>query len=457
MKKFFRDTSGNFAIITGIIAIPIFAMAGGALDYTFIYNKRADTQNGLDAAILYVGTRMSEFTDDQLKEEFQKSLESNLSADQLSSITSTEFNIDRTSGSFYARLNSGYPTSILRVVGMNTLEYTVESQIRVGSLGGAEVIMALDTTLSMQTDNKIGALKTAATNFSTSLLGNNTVNDKVKIGIVPFGRYVNVGLDNRNASWLDVEDDSSQEQCSMQAPEISSSGCTSIDVEVDGIVSHTYNQCTNITYGEPVNTCETVNTIWHGCVGSRDEPLNVRDTDYFNNKIPGLMNHSCGNPILPLTTNKTDILQAISALTPAGDTYMASGITWGFRAITDGEPFSQGVNAQEAQDKNTRKILVLMSDGENTQAPSPNNFTFHNSTDKEKADEFTLQACAEAKANDVTIYTIGFGDEITADTEQLLLSCASQSENYLSASNAQELQIAFDKVSNEINTVYLSR
>ena len=56
--------------------------------------------------------------------------------------------------------------------------------------------------------DKIAALKTAADNLIDGLPND----DSTQVGIVPFSAYVNVGLHNRHASWMDVEDDYSDIQ-----------------------------------------------------------------------------------------------------------------------------------------------------------------------------------------------------------------------------------------------------
>ncbi len=456
MKKFLKDTSGNFALITAFLSIPLFAAAGSVLDYGLIYNQRTDAQDGLDAAMLYAAQQINKLSDAEVKEEFLASLKSNITAEQFNRVKNIEYDIDRETGRLHVSLASGYPTTVLQVVGLDELAYTIQSEVRLGSIGGAEIVMALDTTLSMQTDNKIGALKTAATNFATELLENNAVDDKVKIGIVPFEQYVNVGLNNRNANWLDVEDDGVENICRNRSPVISKSGCTNVDNIVDGIVVGTYEQCTNIERGPEELFCSDSTTEWHGCVGSREDPLHIRDGSY-NNRVPGLTNRNCATPILPMTARKSDILDTINNLTPSGETYMAAGMAWSLRVISDGAPFSEGVSYKTAQEKNTLKIIVLMSDGENTFAPNSGDFKFHDEEDPDLANQFTLDACAEAKTNDITIYTIGFGDEITEETETLLKDCATKNEQYFSANDAQQLQTAFNTISNDINAIFLSQ
>jgi len=456
IKKFLKNKSGNIAILTGILAIPLFGIAGAALDYGVIFNKRSGSQNGLDAAILSAGTRMSQNTDSEVREDFANMLKSNLTADQFAQISATELDIDREDGRLHATLKSGFPTTLLQVIGIDEITFSIQSEVQVGSPGGAEVVLALDTTGSMLVDNKIGALKTVATNFTNEMLSNNRVDDNVKIGIVPFGQYVNVGVHNRNANWLQFSDDGNGNICRIEQSVLSRSSCVSEDRFIDGVNVGEAQRCSSIEFGPEEEICYPIASEWEGCVGSRDEPLNIHDGSYVN-RVPAVIKVSCGAPILPLTTRKSDALNAISDLNPVGETYMAAGMTWALRTISDDDPFRQGISYQEAEDTGAKKIIVLMTDGENTRAPREDNFSSHSDGNPLRANAFTLQACSEAKSNDILVYTIGFGEEITTDTATLLQDCATTPQSYFAAEDAQALQSAFNTISAEINSVFLSQ
>ena len=71
---------------------------------------------------------------------------------------------------------------------------------------------------------------------------------------------------------------------------------------------------------------------------------------------------------MPLTTNETRCIQAnIAAMQhwSGGGTNQAEGLAWGWRVLSPTAPFTEGVAFNGARD-NVRKVIVLMSDGENT-------------------------------------------------------------------------------------------
>ena len=84
--------------------------------------------------------------------------------------------------------------------------------------------------------------------------------------------------------------------------------------------------------------------------------------------IPGLPNVKCSRPLTRLTNVKADQLAAIDALTAMGETYIPAGLVWGWRTLSTEVPFQDG--APNTPGTRARKILVLMTDGENTRSVS---------------------------------------------------------------------------------------
>ena len=60
-------------------------------------------------------------------------------------------------------------------------------------------------------------------------------------------------------------------------------------------------------------------------------------------------NYGCPRPILPLTDNRTDVESAIDAMVayPAMGTYIPTGLAWGWRVLSPGAPFTEGVGPSD--------------------------------------------------------------------------------------------------------------
>ena len=68
------------------------------------------------------------------------------------------------------------------------------------------------------------------------------------------------------------------------------------------------------------------------------------------------------NPIIPLTETKQDIVDAIDDMQADGITNLQQGLTWGWRTLSDNEPFTEGRSNDD--DKNM-KYVIFLTDGNN--------------------------------------------------------------------------------------------
>jgi hypothetical protein len=55
-RRFWKSEGGNYAIVTGIVIVPLMAAVAGAVDYTMALNKADQLQNSLDASALAIAT-----------------------------------------------------------------------------------------------------------------------------------------------------------------------------------------------------------------------------------------------------------------------------------------------------------------------------------------------------------------------------------------------------------------
>lgn len=196
--------------------------------------------------------------------------------------------------------------------------------------------------------------------------------------------------------------------------------------------------------GPKVQHCwtPTNNRVWRGCVGSRNTPWNER-AQFSGKKIPGLMNARCNEEILPLTTQMADVKTKINSLSANGNTYIPSGLSWGWRTLDTNMPLTE---AQGPYAANTDKVLVLMTDGANTKSK---NGDWHEGGSVNNANNTTKNLCNNIKSSDIQIYTIAY--EITdTTTKNLMRNCASKSSMYFDASNAAQLTEAFDTIGSSL-------
>lgn len=361
----------------------------------------------------------------------------------------------------YAEANVRVPTTLLNVLGFQQFTARIVSRVTRG-LGNVEIALVLDTTQSMA-GARIDNLKSAATQLIDTLYALPDASTKVKIGVVPFGQYVNVGMANRNASWMSVPADTSinEDWCRDTYPDAVRSNCRMqrVNTTQDGQPYSYDTEVCDWNYGSPVHVCTPVTTTstWNGCAGARSNPLNIKDEQY-STRIPGIRNVSCPSPLLPLTHQASDIRDSVNALSPQGDTYIPTGLVWGWRVLSNRAPFVESASDPATASGSVRKYLVLMTDGFNTRSPRYAEGD-HEGWDAAATNQLTRDACDQIKADNdsrIDIFTIAFevADEPIKD---ILRYCATPGGAFFDAVDYSRLMTAFSDIGNSVTVARLDR
>jgi Flp pilus assembly protein TadG len=196
-------------------------------------------------------------------------------------------------------------------------------------------------------------------------------------------------------------------------------------------------------------------------------------------KYSGSINTSSWGPnfdcpsaeLLPLTNVKQPVLDAIDAMVASGATNIHMGTIWGFRALSPTEPFTEGASYDEA----TAKVMIIMTDGENTMYSrnnmngaayySPYGYPYNgrlgavgwsSSQMRAEMDVRTLESCANAKAQGITIYTIGLNPPNNS-TQNMLTDCATSASYAYFPEQASELDGVFTEIANQLSALRLAQ
>lgn len=451
LKKFLRDRRANFAVTFGIALLPITLAVGAAVDYTNADRDRSRMQNYLDAALLSVGQEFRDMEKREVRKAIREYFKANAEPGIMKQIDDVSIRFSDRGQTITATIDARTKTSFMMIAGIKEMPYTVEAQIK-APFGGVEIALVLDNTWSMSVDGKLDALKVAAKAFIDNLMKEET-GGSTKIGIVPFSNHVNIGLSNRGASWLDVEPDREENTCYMHREVTGKSNCRRETGYNDG-VPYEYETC-DYTYGPEKEVCNTVSFQWQGCVGSRLTPYNLEDRGYGSNKVPGLINTWCGAPVTPLTDNKARLINEIDAMVANGDTYIPAGLSWGQRVLSSTAPFTGGATPYQMSANRIRKIMVLMTDGENQRSARLPDHPDHWGTNLVQADDWTLKACKNARDEDTEIFAITFGD-IDPATKALIRKCPEDASNYYHAASNGDLKKVFQSIAARIGKLHLS-
>ena len=152
-----------------------------------------------------------------------------------------------------------------------------------------------------------------------------------------------------------------------------------------------------------------------------------------------------------------------------GNTNVPMGLMWGWHTITPNAPFADG--KAYGTDK-LKKIVILMTDGENTfgESSNPNDsayiglgYIFQNrlgissgteSQRRDKMDARMAQVCTNMKAKGIEIYVIGV--MVDSYTAGLLKACATDSSHYFDVSASSQLNDVFNTIAGSIANLHLA-
>lgn len=499
-KRFLKDRGGAVVLLFGLTLIPIMGFLGGAVDFANSYRVRTVLQNALDAAALAAGRELdTSGSESEAQQVGQTALDANLPPGFPAGL-SVNFEVDEKVVNATASIN--VDTFVLGVVGVNHLSVDVTSTVNISG-GTFEVVMALDNSGSMQ-GGKISDLRDAAKTLVDILFSNQLSSEHVSMGLVPFAATVNIGTAYANSTWMDLAGQSSIHNEHFDAPvtrwamfnaipNASWGGCVEVrpaphDVtdstpsvgDPDSLIVPLFAPDEPDTGGYYNNYIDDDDGACPWWVSGGSNYTRQRrtckytgenaDTNLANGTRRG-PNHLCDSQaVQPLTNNHGQITTAINAMNAYGGTNIVEGIMWGWRLLSPNEPFAEGKPYDEP---NHTKILILMSDGANWHGGLSNHnqswfnaFGYHaqgrlgspsNSTSTLRAtmNTRTAQACTNAKAAGIVIYTLAL--EISdSTTEDMLRDCASGASKYFTINNSNSLEAVFEAIAQEISKLRIT-
>lgn len=485
-RRFRKSEAGATVTMFAFAGVALICMAGVVIDYGRVSKAHTSLQAATDAAAL-AAARLPSKDASLMRTAANNFFVSNTSGIHGSNIQITKFTFQESTGTVSVETSGVLDTSLMSIVGIKTMAFSSKSSAVKEVTGTVEMALVLDNTWSMSESaggggSKITVLKAAAKNLITTVLKEGGSN--VRIGIVPFADYVNVGVGNRNQDWMSVPADystpkttpavpytcktvSTKQVCTKGAPKT----CTST---TDGVVTSydcTPQTCTTVPVtpyqscsgGTPEKTTYT-NYKWYGCVRSRKTgELRLNDSEPTTPYL-GFPETSqkCLNPIVPLTSDKTVLTSAIDNLiinigSYKPSTYIPGGLLWGVNVLSPTAPFSEG-KAYDTANKMPRKALVLMTDGANTMYFRASDGTHQNATNAghvTTTNNDTSKLCKYAKSQNIEVFTVAFA-VTDADAKTMLQSCATDAAHYYDATDAAALAAAFQAIGQSLTSLRLS-
>jgi Flp pilus assembly protein TadG len=499
LKSFLTDRSGNVAVMFALAVIPVITAGGAAVDASRAMYVKSRLQGALDAAALAVGGQAHLPPADQ-RAMAQRYFDANYPAGEIG-VPGT-LNVTLAERTISMSATASVPTTMMRVVGINYMSVDAEVEVT-KEMKGLELVLVLDNTGSMANSGKMDALKASATDLLQILHNGQPSHERVKIGVVPFDQTVRLPNPGSAATraWIDQAGASSVARLNFDnnryawdilpaSPRLghqlhqsqSWRGC--VEARPGGI-----------EYTDTAPTPGQPDTYWVPYFQA-DEPDNNSSmhANFSNNyigdgvantvawqtrfrrsaKYAGLNNtgphRGCEvQPILDLTTIRSNVQSVINAMSPNAYTHIAIGLGWGWRVLSPSAPFTQG---GAFNDPDWIKAIVLMTDGVNTipttGTPLGSNYTaygylsqarlgssnYNTAINNMNADTETM--CTRIKNAGVRMYTILLMEN-NSTVRNLMRNCASGTSRFFDSPTTAMMQTAFRAIASELSNLRLSR
>lgn len=516
LRRFRDDRAGNFTVVAGVTMAMLSLAIGYGVNVAQIYNVRANLVASLDAALTSTGRDISTGV---IKEaDAAKTIKAFLAANGATDVNNGNnkivlvepVTINRAAktvkATAYVDVDAFLPLfGQANKTRVSTTAATLYSDKRV------EIGLMLDVTGSMgprggpgtplngKPQTKLQNLQTAAQQAVKNLLSRNQpgVEPRVRVAIIPYSQGVNAGVlaDGNYVEYTPNSSDPPSNLLTTLSDLLDELGLSGIGI---GPVTTQFGLTQPGEPERPVglavlnNPPSTLSAQQRARIKKLKKVLKTTRKIVDDNctterkiKFPGenpvfdpsadspdtaMVNRdqrlkgACPSaPVVPLTTDASKLKELIDDLQADGGTAGHIGIQWTRYLLSPswGDFLEARVDGARPADYDdgVRKIAILMTDGEFNAAYAGVPDNERTSRDQETlSNDYAEKLCKAMKADDIEIFTIGFMLKAGKD---ILESCASPDKDSLKhfydASNAEELNAAFDAITRNYEVLRLTQ
>lgn len=442
--RFAKSERGNVLPLFALAIIPVFGLVGVAVDYSRAGAMRSDIQAALDATALMMSKETTGLTQAQLQSKAAAYFTAIFNRPGAPTIVVTPTLTSPQAGSYTLKVDAStsLDTTFARILGQDKIAIGSSAEVSWG-IKRLELVMALDNTGSMSSNNKMTELKKAAKGLLDTLYKTAKKKDDIKVAIIPFTTDVNIGATYANATWLDWSDWEAKNGTCKKYKNWPYQGAPS-------------DQSTCGNYSG--NWTPSNHNAWSGCVWDRQQDYDVDDTAPTSTATkfqPHETSYCPPATLMPLSDITTNWVSAdltassptsafgkkINSMTPNGNTNVTIGAVWGWHALTKTDPLPEA----SAPAPDLDKVLILLTDGDNTQ----NRFSSNQNT----IDTRTKKVCANIVAANIKVYTV----RVIDGNASLLQSCASRPDMYYDVQNSSQLNTVFTTIAQNLANLRISK
>src|SRR5712691_3683315 len=201
LQAFRSAQGGNVAIIFGLALIPIFGIAGAAVDYGRANSVKSAMQAALDSAALTLSKEAATLTSDQVTQKGNDYFKATFNRPEALNVQIASI-YNSTTGSLTLTGSAHVDTTVTRLLGQTQMPISTSTQV-VSGAKKLELALVLDNSGSMNGSNKLDELKTATHQLLDTLKKAAKNPGDVRVAIVPFANYVKIGTAYKTKPWLD--------------------------------------------------------------------------------------------------------------------------------------------------------------------------------------------------------------------------------------------------------------
>lgn len=266
LDRFRRDRSGAIAPLAAVVITAALIGVGASIDISRLVTARTQLQDAVDSANLALGRMPVNTSGSDLQAKAQAWINANVTDPNIRGVVvQTPVRTTSSTGQPEIILNAtgSIKTTLASLLGVTSLPLEGHSTILIG-ITKVELAFVLDNTGSMNDDNKLSSLKSAANTLVDTLntsAQQSGLPNALKVGIVPFSMTVNVGSTYQSASWI------------------------------TGAVPAAYGDTSDAldpSRPDRFSMFKKIGVNWGGCVESRPPPYDVQETAP-SSSTPGTM------------------------------------------------------------------------------------------------------------------------------------------------------------------------
>lgn len=506
-----RSNRGSAMAYAAVAMLVLTAGGGLAVDAGQAFLVKSRLSQALDAAALAGGRAMNAATrDTEIRAFFAANYPTGYLGATVQPITIVP---DTANGMITVSTTATLSTSLMRVIGVKTMSVTATSTVKIQTTG-MELVLVMDNTQSMSSNNKMTRMKEAANDLLDILYGTSDTSPNLWVGLVPFVTSVNIGsqytgwLTGYNAAnytpvgWagcVEARANPYEEENADEPPTGAQKFKPYFWPSNKGVVykdknGRQYRSGSNNQSGSILTNDNEYMNIAYASSPSNNYNYGIRqDRNMSNHRGPNAGCHWA--KVTPLQPSKATAVAAVADMySNTGEytgTHTPVGTAWGWRVLSPkwrgywGSP-TPATLPYDYGKAGMMKVMVLLSDGANTYIDrsgyppgcagltncntvdgnygaygriSENRFglTGSNFNSNGFADQLDLRQtrlCNAMKAQGIVVMTILLQENSTS-IQNVFKNCATKAEYYFYAPSSDDLKAIFTLIGNELSSLRL--